>query len=127
MLLADDWFPTTALGAAVTAALTILTFLWREVWKIAQRLAIAETTAARVAVLETKLETLTLFQLRRAYVEGVRSETLVPSGDGRGRPTREAMSWFAPMAEQLRELYRALPAGMSDVDLSHEIEARFGP
>jgi len=118
----DNWFQYGAGGAA----LTLLSLIAAWVWKIAQRLAALDSIQSRLAALEFRTETISLFQLRRSTVEGVRNESLILDSNGKPKATYEALSWFAPLAKKLRELYKSLPPTISDRDLSERIEVAYG-
>ncbi len=78
----------------------------------------------RIQVVETRVETLWAFQLRRAAIE------VMNRGIGKVNSpvviSDEAKSWMASLAEELKAFYRQMGRNLSTTQLAEEIERRWG-
>lgn len=120
-------------------AVVILVFLAFGGWKLAQWLAPrfdkvfdrvisfvdkVERTDDRLNRLESKVETIWEFQLRRATIEAVQH------GIGKMNSplviSQEAKEWMGELAVRLREFYRRLGRTLTNSELALEIERRYG-
>lgn len=89
-----------------------------------QKLDDVDVFADRLLQLETRIETLWDFQLRRAAVEAVQRG--VATVNSPLKFSAEAKSWLGDMADELRSYYRQFGAGLSRTRLAEEIERRWG-
>lgn len=71
-----------------------------------------------------KIETLWHFLLRRAEGEAIEKGIAVKNSPLTITP--EAKAWMAELAEQLRKFYERLGYRLTETEMAHEIERRFG-
>lgn len=80
--------------------------------------------AAKIAVIEDRVQTLWLAWLRRGIVEGIHNDMFTVNSPTHLLPKSARM--FATMITDLRAWYRLLPDPMTDPEIQERIEKQFG-